>query len=304
MIQQPTVLILGAGASHPYGYPLGGELVRIIAQKTATGGELRAALSYDLTMTAFHTRLRESEVLSIDDFLESNPAFAPLGKMCIVAALTVWGPRHDHEPNAAAHWYKYLWGRLHEGAATSEDFRRNHLRIITYNYEMSLERYFSRVLSKMYPDLADASEPAVAGFLREVIPIVHLHGTLGNADAVVQPRIEREAYLDPNFLGQTANGVRIVHEDESTREYETAHEWLREAVNLHILGFGYHATNIRRLDLVTQTRAGTTLQAFGGTALGMEEGERTRANRAINFRGGSLYPIDCLQYLRSQAILE
>ncbi len=30
MITKPTVLVLGAGASKPYGYPLGGELLEYI----------------------------------------------------------------------------------------------------------------------------------------------------------------------------------------------------------------------------------------------------------------------------------
>jgi len=41
MIVTPTVLILGAGASYPYHYPLGGELVRrIIAETQPNGGIL------------------------------------------------------------------------------------------------------------------------------------------------------------------------------------------------------------------------------------------------------------------------
>src|SRR6266516_3639566 len=156
MIQKPTVLILGAGASEPYGYPLGAALVGRIVGLTQPGrpagaGGLHPILLRDPGLRGhvddFHRRLMGSETSSIDDFLESNPAYQELGKLCIAAALTVWGPLLTHEVPAERHWYRYLWERLRQGAPMPERFRENRTRIITYNYDRSLERYFAGVLA-------------------------------------------------------------------------------------------------------------------------------------------------------------
>ena len=37
MITKPTVLVLGAGASNPYGYPLGGELLGDVISMLGNG---------------------------------------------------------------------------------------------------------------------------------------------------------------------------------------------------------------------------------------------------------------------------
>jgi hypothetical protein len=171
LIPRPTVLILGAGASHPYGYPLGEGLVQQIIRLTGPRGDLHSHLSSNPLLEEFHSRLAGSDVTSIDDFLESNRDLAELGKLGIAAALTVWGPAHDYPPTTGQNWYRYLWGRLHEGAATTGQFRSNRVRFVTYNYDRSLERYLAQVLENTFPDLFNRGSGAAADFLTEVLPI-------------------------------------------------------------------------------------------------------------------------------------
>jgi hypothetical protein len=58
MILKPTVLILGAGASYPYSYPLGGELVKqIVAETNPGGGLLARILQHRLELKGFRARL-------------------------------------------------------------------------------------------------------------------------------------------------------------------------------------------------------------------------------------------------------
>jgi len=303
MISRPTVLILGAGASNPYGYPLGNELVGRIGGLTGPGGGLRTPLlSRDAEVQQFHQRLIGAEIDSIDDFLESNPTFQALGKVCIAAALTVWGPVSTHTPRPDRDWYRYLWGRLHEGAGTTQGFRSNRLRVITYNYDTSLERYLSRVLANAFPDLAAQGEEAAAAFAADALPIVHLHGSLGDAEAVVRAAPDRRVFATPDFLQKAAGGIVIVHEDQRSNEYATAHKWLREAEAVYLLGFGFHPTNMKRLDLVTQARMGGHWRAWGGTAFGLEEAERLRAVAPLRELGQTqLVNVDCLTYLRAYA---
>ena len=116
------MLILGAGASAPYGYPLGAGLVNTIVGLTDADNRsglfpvLLGDQSFREQVGDFHARLLRSETGSIDDFLESNRDYGDLGKVCIAAALTLWGPPAGHAPQPERHWYRYLWERLRQGA--------------------------------------------------------------------------------------------------------------------------------------------------------------------------------------------
>jgi hypothetical protein len=306
VILKPTVFILGAGASHPYGYPLGAELVTKIMDLTGPGGGLFHLLKGEENpiLAQFHRRLAGSEVDSIDDFLESNTKFATFGKICIAAGLTVWGAPHNHLPVSAYHWYRYLWGRLHQGAPTTKEFRSNRIKVVTYNYDRSFERYLTNVLANTYPDFEE-DEKAAGALAAEVVPVVHLHGSLGDAEDAVRLLKDRAQFMNAAFLDHAASGIRIVHEDHPTLEYATAHLWLREAQSVHLLGFGYHPTNLRRLDLLKQAQAAKPgWNPCGGTAFHLEAAEIKRAEDTMKLGNNILHPVDCLMYLRAHATLE
>jgi hypothetical protein len=303
MITAPTVLILGAGASPPYGYPLGSQLVSRIANLNGSGGGLNLLLPLSPEREAFHQRLIASDTNSIDDFLESNSAFAELGKLGIAAALTVYGPLSTHKVDSSKDWYRYFWARLREGAATSKVFRSNQLRIITYNYECSLERYLARVLRASYPDLASRRPEDIRLFVQETVPVVHLHGTLGRYEDQIAESDDRQTFNDLRLFKDVARGIKIVHDGEQSAEYATGHGWLREAKYVYFLGFGYHPTNVRRLDLVSQaTSPGTSWLQTCGTAYGLEEAERNRAAGFLQLGPNVLFPLDSLALLRSKVV--
>jgi hypothetical protein len=303
VILKPTVLILGAGASNPYGYPLGSQLRDLIVELTAPGNESISLFSGPHA-ELFSERLKKSDVASIDDFLASNPSFATLGKQCISAALTLWGPRYTYKPKPGTDWYKYLWGRLYSGALRLHEFQRNRLRVITYNYDRSLARYLTGVLDHAYPDFHGKGAPLASAFLEKVIPIVHLHGTLGDAEVLTWSSDDLAPYRNSQFIAEAARSIRIVHDDELSTEYETAHRWLAEAEVVHLLGFGFHETNLRRLDLVSQAaKRPSGWLHVGGTALGLKRAERERACSAMSL-GPILQEVDCLEYLREHALLE
>jgi hypothetical protein len=312
MIHKPTVLILGAGASVPYGYPLGAGLVdRIVGLigENPVGG-LHSILLREQSLGAhvddFHRRLKGSETSSIDDFSESNPGYREIGKLCIAASLTVWGPLPDHAVPADLHWYRYLWERMRQGAATPGAFRQNHLRIVSYNYDRSLERYFASVLHHTYPELAAARFGAAATLQAEVLPVVHLHGSLGESADRAFTVTDPMTLNDLQFYREVAAGIRVVHEDQPSDEYAKAQEWLREAEVICFLGFGYHPTNLKRLDVLGQVR-GHAGVFVGGTALGLESAEIARAESLLALGGpGTILRqgTDALLYLRRYASLE
>jgi hypothetical protein len=210
-----------------------------------------------------------------------------------------------HEAPPEQHWYRYLWERMRQGARTSEEFGENRVRIITYNYDTSLEQYFESVFRYAFPDLAAADREAAKEFRARVLPVVHLHGSLGEAANQVFAVSERMSLNILDFYRQVAGGVRIVHDDKPTAEYATAHEWLRDATAIHFLGFGYHPTNVRRLDALEQIR-GRAGVLYGGTAYGLQYAEITRAESLLAFGGANryLFDVDSRMYLRRHALLE
>jgi len=108
-----------------------------------------------------------------------------------------------------------------------------------------------------------------------------------------------------DFYREVAAGIRIIHEASPTEEYTTAHEWLREAQVICFLGFGFHPTNVKRLDLLNQIRGRADI-FYGGTAHGLEDAEITRAESLLGISGPRrfLQPVDALMFLRRYAPLE
>src|SRR5206468_11122318 len=92
MIRKPTVLVLGAGASHDYGFPLGYPLVTQICHGLSNPNEDISKRLYGCAFTAdnvesFRRALELSAQLSIDTFLENRPEFLEVGKAAIACCL-------------------------------------------------------------------------------------------------------------------------------------------------------------------------------------------------------------------------
>ena len=84
MIVRPTVFILGAGASAPYGFPLGSGLIEKILHSLQSP-EMRPLLLRQLDfshdqISTFGQELRDSPLNSIDAFLDNREEFREIGK--------------------------------------------------------------------------------------------------------------------------------------------------------------------------------------------------------------------------------
>ena len=176
-ITRRTVLVLGAGASQPYGFPLGPALRDIICAQTTDFRSQITLRSFGFErgeIDAFGTALRHSGFGSIDAFLEAEPRFTSLGKVAIALALL---PRERPSalfPPAApkkGHWYEYL---LSITAGSLKEWAANRLTIASFNYDRSFEHYFVTVLAQRFK----VSKADAAKLLRRV-EVIHLHGQLG-----------------------------------------------------------------------------------------------------------------------------
>lgn len=148
MITKTTVLILGAGASIDYGFPLGRGLRDLVCRVPGTAGASAITdAGYDPEeLNEFVDILRHSGYTSVDWFLEDRPEFISIGKAAIAAALIPFeNPDRLFPPDAPAnHWYELLLNTMDSPRGS---FTENRLSIVTFNYDRSLEYYLFRVPS-------------------------------------------------------------------------------------------------------------------------------------------------------------
>lgn len=149
MITKETVFILGAGASKPYGYPSGLDLVQIICDnldKNAINdlqkNNFKTLCSLGFTeqqLSQFRQDLRYSDTLSVDSFLEHRKKeYLELGKLAIAQALIPCEVTDNLFNTSHKSWLKYLFNTLSN--VPFDDFFENKISFLTFNYDRTAER--------------------------------------------------------------------------------------------------------------------------------------------------------------------
>ncbi|MCH9005344.1 MAG: hypothetical protein IH838_08665 [Proteobacteria bacterium] len=246
MIQKNTVvLVLGAGASAPYGFPSGDGLVDAI--KKIGGRDIGEFLEQSPDYESDHVQwfleeFQKSGRNSIDRFLQHRSEFSNVGRSMIAYQLM----RTEHPPglfeSRDRRWYTYFYNNI-LNPESPKDFDKNRLRIITYNYDRSFEAFLFSALRSGF----DLSEGKTADRMRSV-PIIHVHGSFGDLPGMGHNVRE---YL-PNFAGikQAIHRLNIVSDDiERSGVLEQCGEVLRGASHVVFLGFGFDSVNLGRLQL-------------------------------------------------------
>lgn len=174
MIQKRTVLILGAGASAPYGFPLGQGLLNDICNTLFNKEDMKKLfweMGFDEEIrNEFIQALRFSGRTSVDAFLEHRKEFLDVGKAAIAAALIPF-ERHESLFPEDLKWYQYLFMKLN---TSFEEFDLNLISIITFNYDRLIEHYLFTALKNSYGQSDERCAEKLSN-----IPIIHLYGRLG-----------------------------------------------------------------------------------------------------------------------------
>ncbi len=171
MIVKDTVLILGAGASKPYGFPLGAELrddVIRARHKIELDYLLEKNMKFNHDYYAkFAEDLRTSGYSSVDAFLENRDDWIDIGKLAIAHKLILYEQNARlFPPNQPKdHWYECLWQKL--SAESWKQFKKNRITIITFNYDRSLEHYLSAIIYNNFKIKPSA--------VTKALPIIHVH---------------------------------------------------------------------------------------------------------------------------------
>ncbi|MBI1332683.1 MAG: hypothetical protein GC165_07365 [Armatimonadetes bacterium] len=318
MIKTKTVLVLGAGASIPYGFPSGKSLVEHILELDPYTYINRGVDTDTKGLQNLQSRLRKSGSDSIDLFIEKNPTFAEIAKIAIVVAIT----RCEEESvrrfeSGESNWYQYLWSRMTEGAASHPDVLENDLAVITFNYDTSLENF----LYSRYLHAYESCKPTDANLLLDQIPVLHVFGTTGG-----HPIAGGRLFGEGPYVGQSrdifATSESLLTISEAKR-VDSGHlsriqEKLNSAERLVILGFGYHRENLDLLGLTGSVHGGVPARyfsAFNEPASRLNKLMSVLRDKSRNFsnvwpirdlpEGVNLRSLDCLNFLiETSALIE
>ena len=319
MITKPTVFILGAGASKPYGFPTGPELAgRVIDRLARTNGpdgvfentEFSSSLALfnnpavtPVYYPAFVRAFRLSSCGSLDEFVQSkgNRRFLPLVKAATIVLLPEFEQDEMLVPQSGD-WIAYLFRYLRTD--DPDVFSGNRIKVITFNFDRSFERRLFLMLGAYY-----GVDDNAAAQLRFAVPVLHLHGSLGGEYWCGERRTESRAFSPDTTQDQRyslMNAIRIVHEEIDQEALGKAQRWLSEAERICFLGFGYHELTMGRLGMSSPLENAT----IWGTTLGLSQAERTRVVRLFGVNGEPTRlrledtgTLDAFRYLRETAVL-
>ena len=281
MIRTPTVLILGAGASAEYGFPVGYSLYENVCRGYVGTPPLPPRKEHlqhdaDIAFEGFRTQLAQSGQLSVDAFLETRPDLIDIGKRAIACGLIPFEIDDglflpSNTIGTGPRWYQLLLAEL---GNSFDAFAENKLSVLTFNYDRSLEHFLVVALSRKYNLPRSKTWQQV-----QRIPIYHLYGSLGayTPDGYTAGRTYTNE-ITSGGVQACVDSIRILREGADHDEvFASAHRILEGAERVVILGFGFDRTNLERLkiDLVPQ---GAHVCASG---FKMTEHERNRAKAFI-----------------------
>jgi hypothetical protein len=283
--QEKTVLVLGAGASSPYGFPLGEELkTHLLGNRNpAVFNTLKGLGHDDDRIQEFQDALRFGVHPTIDIFLERKTQFREIGAYFIAGAISQLEQHGALFPQKD--WYAGLFELL-DFATLQRDFPN--VSVVTLNYDRSLEHFLSRNI-----DYNCRDEIVVRCHeRRQRLEIVHAHGSIG-----AYPEVEYgDASRTQQSLRRAAEGIKIISDrlDESP-DFRAAQNLIAGAKHVIFLGFGY---NDRTL-LALLSGSDREQMRFYGTAMQLDD----KAKRDVMefFHGNIILgeaKQDCFNFLR------
>jgi hypothetical protein len=268
MITIPTVFVLGAGASYPYGFPSGrglkralessGDLFNVSADWHRGSENLPAtdSLYPQSTLDDFSALLRKSP-MSVDFFLNKHPDYEHIGKTAIASVILAQEklqasgtiPTKDRVQDQ---WYSIVLEQMLANA-NANNYRDNRVTFVTFNYDRSLDFYMLSALvgSGLAGSLEDAEELALS------TPVLHVYGMTGKllgdesvpygggAHPYVQSSAlgDRGDYVGLPDIARAAQAIYTMYEHRSTAELEKAIDALCSAERIVISGFGWDPYN-------------------------------------------------------------
>lgn len=263
MIDTPTTLILGAGASVPFGFPTAGKLIYDIWELVSGKSEDQQLLEEDQRLLkiiadnynishlpkSFCRDLHLSQQPSVDDFIERRPEYLDIGKLSIHYVIHHYEKKKFMEDPRDFDWYHELWKILN--VTKLDDFRNNKLSIITFNYDRSLEFYLITSIRSSFPNISFDNAKEI---LFQTIPIIHIYGSLGeiissNTSCLDSKYLSYGGELKGYGYNDWCKNLKIIPENHQSESLLEARKLISKSERIYFLGFGYGETNLKRLEI-------------------------------------------------------
>jgi hypothetical protein len=243
-----TVFIIGAGLSAEYGFPLGtdlfAELRRLCGSPSADPFHRRIQEACGgIALKGMQRALEWTEADTVDEFLVENaPDMRKLVKTAMADILLErerlfsMSAVRDHKQTS----YHILWNKF-----IREPRSAARARIITFNYDRSLEFYF-------YRKAADATVRlgAAPSLDRSPVQVLHVHGALGDCRPEGDWWHDLLPFYSAPITAAAARNVCVYSEPEAAARFGAAREWIERAKRVVFLGFGFHESNLQNLGLI------------------------------------------------------
>ena len=303
-----NLIVVGAGASSDFGFPLGLGLAANIrdrleselrnpndprpildtAMMSGQPGDYGAAIR-DICGGLVATR-------SIDRLLDSRsdrPLVTLLGKCSIVAEImqrenqsqigAATGAKWDERQAALVHardsWLARLFGLLQEGVAPRDAHRIfSSIGFVTFNYDRCIEHYL-RLAMHHIVNLPFSEAVQIAN----QIPIIHVYGSLGelpddlgNGGVPFGP--------EHHYNKVASESIRTFTEGADDGTIEQIRKVVSESLNIYFMGFGFDPKNVS-LMFPTPLNLGPLFrgsQRVMGTGLGFAGPERDHFKAAVS----------------------
>jgi hypothetical protein len=287
VLTKKTTFVLGAGASVPFGFPTGMQLSRQMVEGLVPNGFVYKVLTRNCGFPAdkieeFRLAFFFSGKNSVDAFLEHRSEFMDIGKAamaCLLIAREIPEELFRYDNN----WLRYLYDRMNTGF---KDFSKNKLTIITFNYDRTVEEFFSSALRNTYAGLKDTEY--MVGL--SAVPIIHLHGRLGMLPYQGPSSRSFSPLINERTMELATEKIKIIH--EVTDDFVRAKQILIESEQVFFMGFGYNQKNMERLDVASLPPG-----IAKGTALGMTAHEWAAVSELAKGRIEAVEG-DCMTCLR------
>lgn len=318
MIETKTCLVLGAGASAPYGLPTGTELRDLILvthsvdgratalkfpsrghgrpfdRRTYDGPPVRASqeahdawnnLLSTITDAAevkqlaeFRTVFFRAKRLSIDKFLEHN--FREFGDVGrLQIAIAILNCEDWHALDKG--WYAELFNQITPNRPA--DLREGMLSVVTFNYDRSFEMFFWDAFRSTF-SLTREETGEVFGRLN----IVHVYGDLGGLGEV--------DYGDLGNAIEAAKRINPIRPEAPATQAEISKR-LNNAENICFIGFGFAPENLTLFKEIDFKK-----KRVVATSLGLPRNAITAAQKA--FPGIRFFDMDARQLLQERDIFQ
>ena len=184
---------------------------------------------------------------SIDAFLAKQPKFVESGKL-VIASLLCRRESAEAIVNLTNQddWYRALWNALSDDVSDPDFLARNKLKIVTFNYDRSLEySLYERIRNSFEVDNIAAQH------VLTFFPILHVYGQLGGLR--FSDKLPGRFYtpeISYSALKTASDGIQIIPEArDDSPTFQQAREWFEEAERICFLGFGFDRLNVQRLGL-------------------------------------------------------